>query len=96
MSEHLTNTQIVDSVNESNLETLGHSGALSMGYLDVVMAQTTGQMMNQAVTTQQNARIAGSASLIMACAKILQTPGKPPIQPVTVERGPVSPLADQG
>jgi len=91
MDEYLTNSQIVDSVNESNLNTLGNGPAMASGFLDTVMTQTTGTMLHQAVANQQNARISGTASFMLACRRILEA--TPPVEVVAATpRGPVSPL----
>lgn len=96
MSDYPTNSQIVDSVGETNGQVLGNSPSFSMGILDTLMAETTGLMMNQAVVTQQNARISGSASLTAACAKMLRTPTRRQPEPPQPPAKPVSPLANQG
>lgn len=96
MAQHTTNTQIVDSVCETDLEVLGQAPHLSAAYLDTLMAETTGLMMNQAVVVQQNAQTSGNASLTAACAKILRGPGEPSQpQPEESPRPFVSPLAGQ-
>lgn len=96
MSDYLSNTQVVHAVSETTVEVLGTSERVSSSMLDILMAQTTGAMMNQAVTTQQSARTSSQASLTSTCAKILRTPTQripPPSEPTP---GPVSPLASQG
>lgn len=91
MGDHLTNTQIVDSVSESNAQNLGHGPALAQVMLDTLAVQTTGLMMNQAVNTQQQARTSSSAALTAACSKMLKASPQP--EPVIKPpRGPVSPL----
>ena len=96
MTSHATNSQIVDSVCETELEVLGHSPKLAMAYLDTLMAETTGLMMNQAVVSQQNAQTAGNASLTATCAKILRVPTNRPLpQPATAPKSYLA-LANQG
>lgn len=77
------NSQIVDSV--TGLVTLlaGQSAASAMGMLDVVMTETLGMSMHNAVTRQQNNHMTSSAAITAACAKMLQVPfGRPAPAPL--------------
>lgn len=97
MAEHAINTQIIDAVGETGLDVAGHAPQLSHAYLDTLMAETTGLMMNQAVMSQQSAQTAGNASLTAACAKILRVPlGKPVSQSTVIPAAVGSPLDHRG
>lgn len=81
--EHLVNEQIVESVADVISLNSGHAPAQSAGMLDVVMAETMGMSMYNAVSRQQSSSMVGSAAVTSACAKMLQTPFPilPPLVP---------------
>jgi hypothetical protein len=86
MPDQYVNDQIVESV--ANVVTLnvGQGPSQSSAMLDVVMAETIGMTMYNAVSRQQSSSTVGSAAVTVACAKMLQTPFPiirplPPIPP---------------
>ena len=86
MPEHYVNDQIVESVADVVTLNIGEAPSQSSAMLDVVMAETIGMTMYNAVSRQQSSSTVGSAAVTAACAKMLQTPfpvipPRPPIPP---------------
>ncbi len=98
MPEQFVNDQIVESVADVVTLNSGHAPAQSAAMLDVVMAETMGMSMYNAVSRQQASSMVGSAAVTSACAKMLQTPfailapiGPLPVPPVGLQPLPVPP-----
>lgn len=93
------NAQIVDAVDFTNYTTLGNAAAQSSAMLDALMAETVGMAMYNAVNTQQNAQMIGSAAVTAACARMLKIGGVPWIPPVPAAMPPailsVAPVSGQ-
>jgi hypothetical protein len=94
MPEHLVNDQIVESVADVVTLNSGHAPAQSAAMLDIVMAETIGMSMYNAVSRQQSSSMVGSAAVTSACAKMLQTPFPilPPLVPYVVPPSGLQPL----
>jgi hypothetical protein len=94
MPEHFVNDQIVESVADVVTLNSGHAPAQSAAMLDVVMAETMGMSMYNAVSRQQSSSMVGSAAVTSACAKMLQTPFPilPPLVPYVVPPSGLQPL----
>jgi len=92
--EHLVNDQIVESVADVVTLNSGHAPAQSAAMLDVVMAETIGMSMYNAISRQQSSSMVGSAAVTSACAKMLQTPFPilPPLVPYVVPPSGLQPL----
>jgi hypothetical protein len=73
------NSQITDSVTQSSTFLIGQGAASSMGMLDMVLLETLGMAMHNAVVRQQHNQMSNSAAITAACAKMLQAPF--PIKP---------------
>lgn len=88
-----TNSQITDSVTQSNTTVLGQAPAGSQGLLDVAMAETIGIGMYNAVTAQHHSQMVNGAAVAATCARLLQPArqGGPPAPPKPAP--PISPLA---
>lgn len=91
MPEHedMVNTQIRDAVQFSNDTTIGQAAAHSTGMIDTLMAETIGMAMYNAVNTQYNAQMIGSAAIAASCAKMLRTQAAPWMPPPVVPVPPV-------
>lgn len=87
--EDMVNTQIRDAVQFSNDTTMGHAAAHSTSMIDTLMAETIGMAMYNAVNTQHNAQMIGSAAIAASCAKMLRAHPAPWMPPPVV---PVSPV----
>jgi len=86
MPDQYVNDQIVESVADVVTLNIGEAPSQSSAMLDVVMAETIGMTMYNAVSRQQSSSTVGSAAVTAACAKMLQTPfpimhPRPPIPP---------------
>jgi hypothetical protein len=86
MPDQYVNDQIVESVADVVTLNIGQAPSQSSAMLDVVMAETIGMSMYNAVSRQQSSSTVGSAAVTAACAKMLQTPfpirrPAPPIPP---------------
>jgi len=94
LPEYLVNGQIVESVADVVTLNSGHAPAQSAAMLDVVMAETMGMSMYNAVSRQQSSSMVGSAAVTSACAKMLQTPFPilAPIFPLPVPPSGLQPL----
>ncbi len=79
------NDQIVDAVRETNAVNIGTAEAGSKALLDIVMAQTVGMSMHNAVTAQHNDRMVAEAAVAATCARLLAAHRLP--QPVSPKRG---------
>jgi hypothetical protein len=91
MPEHedLVNTQIRDAVQFLNETTIGQAAAHSTGLIDTLMAETIGMAMYNAVNTQHNAQMIGSAAVAASCAKMLRSHAAPWMPPPVVPVNPV-------
>ena len=80
IDESTTNSQITDSVTQSNTTVIGQAPASTQGLLDAVMAETIGMSMHNAVSAQQNSQMMGSAAVAATCARLIKAPTvlKPP------------------
>lgn len=87
--EDLVNTQIRDAVHAANYTVMGHAAAQSAGMVDALMAETIGMAMYNAVNTQHNAQMIGSAAVAASCAKMLRTQAPPWLPPPVVPVNPV-------
>ncbi len=74
IDESTTNSQITDSVTQSNTTVIGQAPASTQGLLDTVMAETIGMSMHNAVTAQQNSQMMGNAAVAATCARLLKAP----------------------
>ncbi len=74
IDESTTNSQVTDSVTQSNTTVIGQAPASTQGLLDAVMAETIGMSMHNAVTAQQNSQMMGSAAVAATCARLLKAP----------------------
>ena len=86
MPDQYVNDQIVESVADVVTLNIGQAPSQSSAMLDVVMAETIGMSMYNAVSRQQSSSTVSSAAVTAACAKMLQTPfpiihPRPPIPP---------------
>ncbi len=86
MPDQYVNDQIVESVADVVTLNIGEAPSQSSAMLDVVMAETIGMSMYNAVSRQQSSSTVSSAAVTAACAKMLQTPfpiihPRPPIPP---------------
>lgn len=75
VDESTTNSQITDAVTQVNTSNVGQAAAATQALLDAVMAEAVGMGMHNAVTTQQNSQMVGSAAVTATCARILQAQG---------------------
>ncbi len=87
MPEYYVNDQIVESVADVVTLNIGEAPSQSSAMLDVVMAETIGMTMYNAVSRQQSSSTVSSAAVTAACAKMLQTPfpilrPRPPLPPL--------------
>jgi hypothetical protein len=71
MAEEVNN-QIVDAAVDNQLLTLGTAIPQSMATANVVLAESVGMLMHNAITTYHNAKISQNAATTAACASILQ------------------------
>lgn len=71
MPEHYVNDQIVESVADVVTLNIGEAPSQSSAMLDVVMAETIGMSMYNAVSRQQSSSTVSSAAVTAACAKML-------------------------
>lgn len=94
MPEHYVNDQIVESVADVVTLNIGQAPSQSSAMLDVVMAETIGMTMYNAVSRQQSSSTVSSAAITAACAKMLQTPFpiRPPLPPLVPIKTGVEPL----
>jgi hypothetical protein len=94
MPEHFVNDQIVESVADVVTLNCGEAPSQSAAMLDIVMAETMGMSMYNAVSRQQSSSMVGSAAVTSACAKMLQTPFPilPPPLPYVVPPSGLQPL----
>jgi hypothetical protein len=83
------NSQITDSVATTTTLLVGQSAATAMGILDLMMAETLGMAMQNAVARQQNNQITSTAAISATCARLLQT--APPRPPSVVPLQPIVP-----
>lgn len=90
------NTQITDSVIESYEATVGSGPSQSMAMLDVVMSNSLGTGMQNAVTTQHNASLTALAATTQACARILAVFGEQPDVGTPGPAGPAGPKGPKG
>jgi hypothetical protein len=65
------NSQITDSVTQSNVEVLASAPAQAMGSLYQAMANSSGLAANNAVSNQQNSNTISSAVVTQCVAKLL-------------------------
>jgi len=98
MPENFVNDQIVESVADVVTLNSGLAPFQSAAMLDVVMAETMGMSMYNAVSRQQSSSMVGSAAVTSACAKMLQTPFPilPPPLPFVVPPSGLQPLPVPG
>lgn len=98
MPENFVNDQIVESVADVVTLNSGLAPFQSAAMLDVVMAETMGMSMYNAVSRQQSSSMVGSAAVTSACAKMLQTPFPilPPPLPIVVPPSGLQPLPVPG
>jgi hypothetical protein len=73
------NSQITDSVTQTSTLLAAQGVAGSMSMLDIILAETLGMAMHNAVFRQQQNQLTNSAAITAACAKMLQAPF--PIKP---------------
>jgi len=72
------NTQVIDSVTDTNTTIIGNAPAEGFALLDTVMAETVGMLMHNAVNTQTNAQMIGNAAVTATCARMLSVPAPVP------------------
>jgi len=65
------NSQVTDSVVETNGINVGTAPSVAMGMTYVAMADSISKVMGNAATAQQNMQIATNAATTTACAMIL-------------------------
>jgi hypothetical protein len=65
------NTQITDAVTQTAALTTGQAAAVSMGLTYLVMAQTIGMVMANAVTAQRGMQRIAEASVVVTTAAII-------------------------
>ncbi|MBL9101221.1 MAG: RebB family R body protein [Myxococcales bacterium] len=77
------NSQITDAVTQTSTLVAAQGVSSAMSILDVVLAETLGMAMHNAVFRQQQSQVTNSAAITAACAKMLQAPFpiKPPPPP---------------
>jgi hypothetical protein len=88
------NGQVVDNATSTATLISGLTPAHAFAILDVVMVETLGMAMYNAVNRQQNAGMASSAAVTAACARMLGAvpPITPPPPPPEVQPPVVNPL----
>lgn len=65
------NSQITDAVTQAAVLTTGQAAAVSMGLTYLVMAQTIGMVMANAVTAQRGMQRIAEASVVVTTAAII-------------------------
>jgi hypothetical protein len=75
MDDSTVNSQITDSVSQSSAATIGQAAAESFAILDVVMAETLGMGMHNAVSAQHGMQLVSSAAVTATCARMLGAEG---------------------
>ena len=80
-SDNTVNSQIVDSVSAAATLLVGQAPAQAFGMLDMVMLETLGTAMHNAVARQQGAGMVSSAAVTAACAKMINAPWPVPPPP---------------
>lgn len=96
MADNSVNDQVVDEVNQTTLSAVGNAPAESMALLDMVMAETLGMSMHNAVTAQRNAQMLTAAAVTSTCARLIAGTNTLPITPVPGPPGPAGPTGDKG
>ncbi|MCE4554587.1 RebB family R body protein [Roseateles cellulosilyticus] len=72
--EGTVNSQILDAAVSTVALTTGQAASQALAMLDVVLLETLGMAMHNAVHRQQSAGMVSAAAVTAACAKMLQTP----------------------
>ncbi|HEL3813351.1 TPA: RebB family R body protein [Stenotrophomonas maltophilia] len=80
-SENTVNSQIVDSVSAASTLLVAQGPAQSFSMLDMVMLETLGTAMHNAVARQQGAGMVSNAAVTAACAKMINAPWPVPPPP---------------
>ena len=62
------------------IKVLDTAGSTSVDMLNILMAETIGMAMQNAVSAQQNAQIVNSAIVSATCSRILSVKSKPALQ----------------
>lgn len=75
-SENTVNSQIVDSVSAASTLLVAQGPAQSFSMLDMVMLETLGTAMHNAVARQQGAGMVSNAAVTATCAKMINAPGR--------------------
>lgn len=92
------NTQITDSVTQAHITTMDQSPVQSHALLDLVMAETVGMGMHNAINTQHSMQMMASAAITATCARMISgQESVPPPKPDTDTKDvtPTPPLAPQ-
>lgn len=71
MASSLVNGQVIDAVSKVAVLTAGQAAAVSMGMTYLVMAQTIGMVMSNAVTAQRGMQRIAEASVVTTTAAII-------------------------
>ena len=88
-SENTVNSQIVDSVSAASTLLVAQGPAQSFSMLDMVMLETLGTAMHNAVARQQGAGMVSNAAVTATCAKMINAPW--PVPPPAPEPPPPPP-----
>lgn len=88
-TENTVNSQIVDSVSAASTLLVGQGPAQSFSMLDMVLLETLGTGMHNAVARQQGASMVSNAAVTAACAKMINAPW--PVPPPAPEPPPPPP-----
>lgn len=85
INDNTVNTQMVDSVSTLATLTTGQAASQAFGMLDVVMLETLGTAMHNAVNRQQGGGMVSAAAVTATCAKMINAPfpAPPPPPPPT-------------
>ena len=81
ITDNTVNSQLVDSVSTLAALTTGQAAAQAFGMLDVVMLETLGTAMHNAVNRQQGAGMVSAAAVTATCAKMINAPFPVPPPP---------------
>jgi len=92
------NTQMTEAVTHGQITNIDEAPVQSFAILDVVMAETIGMGMHNAINAQHNMQMMASAAVTATCARMIngQVPDISAPQPAdsgTTTRPPVSPIA---
>ncbi len=88
-TENTVNSQIIDSVSAASTLLVGQGPAQSFSMLDMVLLETLGTGMHNAVARQQGASMVSNAAVTAACAKMINAPW--PVPPPAPEPPPPPP-----